>query len=108
MQGDLRRDLPAKGDDAEILHDKGVDARAGGCGDVFRGGRHFAVRDQRVERQMDGDPAHVAVAHHLRQLVQCEISCAAARIEAVNAEIDRVCAVTDGGVQGVGRACGRK
>ena len=107
VQRNLRRDLMAERNHAEILHDEGVHACTGGGGDVFRGIGHFAVRDQRVQREMDGDPAHMTVAHHVGQLVQRKIPCAVPRVESVNAEVDRVRAVADGGVQGVKRPGGR-
>ena len=56
---------------------------------------------------MDGHAAHMAVAHDVRQLLQREISRTAARIKSIRAEVDRVGAVADGGVQRVERPGGR-
>ena len=61
-----------------------------------------------VERQMDLDAAHMAVAHGLREVVELEIFCAVAGVEGLHAEVDGVRAVADGGTQGVDRAGGRE
>ena len=48
--------------------------------------------------------AHVAIANGLGQLIQCEIPCAPAGIEAVHAEIDCIRTIADGSPQCVKRA----
>ena len=99
MQRQLRGDLAGKGRHAEVLHDEGVDACAGRGRDMLRDLRQLAVRDEGIERQVDPHAAHMAVAHRLRQLVQCEIARTCAGIEPLRAQIDRIGTVADGGVQ---------
>ena len=66
---------------------------------MLRDLRQLAVRDEGIERQVDPHAAHMAVAHRLRQLVQCEIARTCAGIEPLRAQIDRIGTVADGGVQ---------
>ena len=108
MERNLRRDLAAERQHAEILHDERVHPGARRRGDQPGKLLHFAVRDQRVERQVHLNAAHMAIAHGLRQLLRREVSRAAAGVKDIRAQIDRVRAVADGRAQGFHRASGRK
>ena len=103
-----RRDLAAQGDDTEVLDDKGVHARTGCRLDRLGRGPHLPVGNQGVQRQIDLDAPHMAVAHRLRQLVQCEVFSAPTGIKILGAKVDRVGSVAHGGAERVERTGGRK
>ena len=103
---DRRRNFAAERRHAQILHNKRVHAECRRRPDDVGRLRHFAVGDQRVQRQMHLDAAHMTIDHGLLQFVRGKILRAHTRVECIIAEINGVCAVLNGGAQRLHRTGG--
>jgi hypothetical protein len=87
--------------DAQVLDDHGIDAGAGDLLEVVLGSGELIGEDQGVEGDEAFDVVAVEVLHDLRQFRECEIGGAVAGVELVEAEIDGISAIGDGGAHGV-------
>ena len=101
-----RADQPA---DADVLHDGGVDAGGDDGAQVVLGvGGQFVGEDERVERHVAAHAAAVEKFHQRGQVGRREILRAHPGVEALEAEVDRVGAVLDGGAGAFPVAGGRE
>ena len=103
--GGERADEPA---DADILDDRGVDARGDDRAQVVFGGVELVGEDERIEGHVAAHPAAVQKFHQRRQVGLREIVRPHAGVETFQTEIDRVGTVFDRGARALPVAGGRK
>ena len=116
MNGHLRRgvdshvwrDLPAELHHPDVLHDERIHAQRRRQPDHVRRAGHLPVGHERVQRQMHGHAAHMAVDDGLLQFIGGEILRVHPRVELIISKIDRVGPVLYGGAQRLHRPGGRE
>ena len=99
MNLEIRRDRPDQSHQPEVLHDDRVDA---GLGHLANSGLELGElvrKDQRVQRHVPTHATPMQQSHHFGQARALEVRGANPRIMALEAEVDRVGAVLDGGDQ---------
>ena len=94
--------------DAEVLDDDGIDARGGDGFDVFDRGFEFVGEDEGVESEEAFDVVGVEVIHDPGKFFEREVGGAVAGVELIEAEVDGIGAVGDGGAHGIPVAGGRE
>jgi hypothetical protein len=98
VDGKVRRETADEPRDAHVLHDGRVHARCDDAAEVFLGGGEFVGEDERVEGHVALHAAPVEELHEPGQVGLGEVVRAHPGVEAVEAEVDGVRAVLDGGL----------
>jgi hypothetical protein len=83
--------------DADILHDRGVDAGGDDGTEIGFGIRQLGGEDERVERDVAAHTATVKKRHKRGQIGLREVFRAHAGVETLEAEVNRVGAIFHGG-----------
>ncbi len=108
MDRKIRRELPDEAADAHVLHDGRVHAGGDdGAQIIFRIGQ-FVLKNQRIERDVTFDAAPVQKSHELRQVGLGEIVRPHPRVEFIQAEVDGIRAIFNGGLGAFPIAGGRE
>ncbi len=85
--------LARQADQAEVLHDGGIDSGAIKQDEFLLGGGKFVGEDQHVERDVALHAVLVQKIHQLGQILRREIGRPHPRIEGGQAEVDRIRAI---------------
>ena len=104
----IRREPADQPADAHVLHDGGIHAGGDDGAQVFLGVGQFVLEDQRVERDVALHAAPMQELHQLRQIGVGEIVRPHPGVELVQAEVNRIRAVLDGGLGAIPIAGGRE
>ena len=98
MDGEVGTDRAQQADEAQVLHEHGIDAGFGEPHDCCSIVLQLGGEDERVERDVAADAALVEKGHDLGQCIEMQIRGPGAGVEsAFEAEVDRVGAVFYGG-----------
>ena len=98
VDGEVRAHRAQQSNEAEVLHEHGIDAGFGELHDMLFDCFEFGGKDERVERDVAADAALVEKRHDLGQRVEMQIRGPGAGVEsAFEAEVDGVGAVFHGG-----------
>ena len=106
MDLEARIDALDEAHEADVLHDGGVDAAVDARAEMGERVLHLVRLHEDVERQVDARAAAVGDGAGLFEFGERELRAVVARIELLDAQIDGVGAVRDGGADGVEGAGG--
>ena len=99
MDREIGRKLADQPADANVLHDGGINARRDNRAQILFGFGQFVGKHERIESDITFDAAPVQELHQIRQVGFGEIARAHPGVELLQAEINRIRAVFDGGAR---------